>query len=176
LRVPFAQSDVSERRIGEHAIRHEPVARAAVRSGLVVRDDAEVVDRCVRELRAAGTLTESPDIGGRRFKPVVHADVAARVQLDAGFLKPDPGRIGDAPCRDEDVASLDLFLAGRRADGEGHFAAGAAAHVQCVGGVSLSPIALKWLAAMKRMPTWRHFLPPPPINHQAVTGRGAAPF
>ena len=40
----FAQSDVSERRLGKHAVRNQPPARAAVRAGQIVPDDPKVVD------------------------------------------------------------------------------------------------------------------------------------
>ena len=117
--VPFAKSDMCERRIGEHAIRHEPIARAARAAGEVIADDAKIVNRDMRELRAASTVADGPDIWRGRFKPFVHADVAARVQFDADRLESDASRIGDPPGRDEDMAAFDLLLAGRRADGEG---------------------------------------------------------
>ena len=73
----------------------------------------------VRELRAAGAFADRPDVGRARLQPLVDADVAARVQLDAGLVEADAGGVGNAPGRDQDVAALDLLLAGRRADGRG---------------------------------------------------------
>ena len=46
-------------------------------------------------------------------------NVAARVQLDAGRFEPDPGGVGSAPGRGQDVAALDRLLAWRRAAREG---------------------------------------------------------
>jgi hypothetical protein len=52
-----------ERRVGEHAVGHEPIARAALSSGQVVPDDPEVVAGDVSELRAAGAVPHGPDAG-----------------------------------------------------------------------------------------------------------------
>ena len=130
LRFAFAQSDVSEWRLGEHAVGNQPIARAAVATGQIVPDDPKVVDRDVRKLRAAGAFPDRPDIGRRRLQPVIDANVAVSVQLDAGLLEPDPGGIGNAPRRDQDVAALDLLLTGGRAHGEADFFAGSALHIE----------------------------------------------
>ena len=50
--------------------------------------------------------------GARGLQPLVDANVAARVQLDAGLLEPDPGGVRHASRRDQDVAALDVLLAG----------------------------------------------------------------
>jgi hypothetical protein len=115
LCLAFAQSDPSQWRLGEHAIGHQTAARAAVGTGQIVPGDPKIVDRDVSKLRAAGALADRPDIGRRRLQPVIDTDIAVCVQLDAGFLKPDAGGIGNAPCRGQDVAALDLLLARRRA-------------------------------------------------------------
>src|SRR6185437_2433195 len=60
-RCAFAQPHVGEWRVREHAIWDQPVARAAIPSGQIILDDPEVVDRYVRELRAAGAFTDGPD-------------------------------------------------------------------------------------------------------------------
>jgi hypothetical protein len=62
-----------KRRIGEHAVRYQPVAHAARAAGEVVADDAKIIDRDVRELRAASTIANCPDIGRRRLQPFVDA-------------------------------------------------------------------------------------------------------
>ena len=63
LRVAFAQSRMRKQGVGEHAVRHEPIVRAAVSTGQIVPDDPEIIDRCVRELRVAGAFPDRPDIG-----------------------------------------------------------------------------------------------------------------
>jgi hypothetical protein len=52
---------------------------------------------------AAGAFPDSPDIGRGRLQPLIDADIAAGIQLDAGRLKTGPGGIGNAPRRDEKV-------------------------------------------------------------------------
>src|SRR5262249_8610217 len=70
----------------------------------------EVVGGHVRELRAAGTLADPPDVGRGRLEPVVDLDVAPRIQLDTGHFESDPGGVGNAPRRDQEVASGDRLL------------------------------------------------------------------
>ena len=87
----------------------------------------------VRELRAAGAFPERPDIGRGRLQPLIDANVAAIIQLDAGLLEPDPGGVGNAPRRDQDVAALDLLLAGGGAHGNADFLSGSAVHIEGLG-------------------------------------------
>src|SRR5262249_3761639 len=129
----FAQPDMSERRLGEHAVRNEPVPRAAVAAGEIVPDDAKVVDRDMRELWAAGAFADRPYIGCRRLQPRIDADVAMTIQLDAGLLQPDPECIRAASGCDQDVAAHDLALAGGCADGKAHLLPRAAAHIEGLG-------------------------------------------
>ena len=82
----FAQSDVSERRLGKHALRNQPPARAAVGARQIVPDDSKVVDGDVRELRAAGALPDRPDVGRGRLQPLIDADIAVRIQFHAGLF------------------------------------------------------------------------------------------
>src|SRR5947209_17975210 len=49
LRVALAQSHMCKLRVGEHAVRHETIARAARSPGQVVLDDSEVIARHMRE-------------------------------------------------------------------------------------------------------------------------------
>src|SRR3989442_1061197 len=76
-------------------------------AGKIVSDDAEIVERRMGELRAAGAFADRPDIGGARLEPIVDGDVAARVELDAGDVQSDPGSVGRATRRDQDVAPVD---------------------------------------------------------------------
>jgi hypothetical protein len=112
LRVAFAQSHVRERRIGKHAIGHEPIARAALFSGQVVPDDAEVVPGDMSELRAAGAVTHGPHVGRGGLQPLIDANVTASIQHDPGVLEPDPLRVRNASRRDQEMAAVDLLFAG----------------------------------------------------------------
>ena len=124
---------MGEWRVREHAVRNQPIARAALPSGQIVPDDPKVVDGYVRELRAAGAFPDGPDIGRSRLQPLVDANVATTVQLNAGLLEPDPGGVRNAPRRDQDVAALDLLLAGGRAHGKADFLSGSAVHMEGLG-------------------------------------------
>ena len=104
---PFVQPDPSERRVREHAVGNQPVARTAAHSGQIVPNDPEIVERHVRELRAAGALADRPDIGRTCFQPFIDRDVAATVQRDTGHVEPDPRGVGNAPGRRQNVAALD---------------------------------------------------------------------
>src|SRR5262249_5214038 len=113
-RFTFTESDVSQLRVREQAVRNEAVACAATAARQVVPDDAEVVRGDVGELRAAGTLADCPDAWRARLEPIVDADVAARLQLDAGQFEPDAVGVGSAPDRDQDIADSDGRLLTRR--------------------------------------------------------------
>src|SRR6185369_13775356 len=93
-------------------------ARRAVPPREIVPDDAEVVERHVRILWASGAFANRPDVARAGLEAVVHAEIAARVQLDAGDLQPDPVGVGRASSRHEEVAALDASLTGPRAQGD----------------------------------------------------------
>ena len=128
LCVPFAQSDMRKRRIGEHAVRHQPVARAARAAGEIVADDAKIIDRDVRELRAASTIANRPDIGRRCLQPFVDAYEAARIQTDARRVQADASGVRNAPDRHQDVARLDRLRAGGRPRSKADAFAGSTLH------------------------------------------------
>ena len=130
LRFAFAQSHVGEGRIGEHTVWHQPIARAAVRSRQIIPDDQKIVVGYMGKLRASGAFPESPDIGRRRLQPLVDANLAATVQLDASLLEPDPVGVWNSPRCDQDVAALDVLLTGCRAQGNADFLSGSAVHVE----------------------------------------------
>ena len=77
----------------------------------IVPNDPKVVEGYVGELRAAGAFPDRPDFGRGRFQALIDSDVAATVHLHTGLLEPDAGGIGNTPCRDQDVATLDFLLA-----------------------------------------------------------------
>jgi len=56
LRFAFAQPHAGKWRVGEHAVRNQPIARAALPSRQIVPDNLKVVDGYVRELWAAGAF------------------------------------------------------------------------------------------------------------------------
>src|SRR5260370_24194845 len=118
LLFALAQSDVSEGRIREHTVGAQPIARAAVAAGKIVPDDPKIVVGYVRKLRTAGTFAHGPDIGCRCLEPLIDANVAPAVQLDAALFERDPGGVGNTPRPDQDVAAPALLFAGRWADGK----------------------------------------------------------
>src|SRR5262249_12962168 len=114
-RFTLVQSHMRERRVGEHAVGHEPIARAAVSSGQVVADNAKVITGDVREVRAARAVPHRPDAGRSGLQPLVDANISASIQFDAALLESDCLRVRNAPGRNENVAALELLLARWRA-------------------------------------------------------------
>ncbi len=106
----FGHADVGQLRVGEQAVRNEPAARGPVAAGQVVQDDAKIVLADVRELRAAGTFARRPDVRGAGLQPVVDADVAARIQLDAGLGHVQPVGVGRSAGRHQDVGGFERSL------------------------------------------------------------------
>ena len=97
LRFAFTESHVGERRVREQAVWNQPIARGALSSGQIVPDDSKVVDGRVREVRATGAFTHSPDTRRSRLQSLIDANVSAIIQLDADLLEPDPGVFGMRP-------------------------------------------------------------------------------
>src|SRR6516225_10589941 len=97
-----------ERRISKHAIWNQPVARAAISSNQIVPNNAKIVLRHVRELRAAGAFSDCPDFGRSCFKALIDADIAATVHLNTGLLEADAAGVGNTTCRNQNVATMDF--------------------------------------------------------------------
>ena len=133
LRFALGQSHTGKWRIRKHTVWNQPVARAALSSAKIFLDDPKIVDRCVCELWAAGTFANGPDLRRARLKPLIDANVATTVQLNTGFFKSNRCGVRNAPGRNQDVASLDLSLAGPRAHDKSHFVSGSAMHMQSLG-------------------------------------------
>src|SRR5262249_14725297 len=133
LGFALAEADAGKRRVGEHAVGDQPVARAAITAREVVAEDPEVVDRHMGGMRAAGAFADRPDTGRRWFQPLVDLDVSARIEGDAGLVEADAAGVRDATGRDEDVAAFDLLLAAGRVHREIDLFAGAAAHGKGLG-------------------------------------------
>src|ERR1700744_4929716 len=96
-----------KRRIGEHAIGNEPVARAALPPVEIVANDAKVVFGYVSEHRAAGAFAQSPHIRRSSLQALVDANNPPVGELDAGLVEADSRGVRNASGRDEDVAALD---------------------------------------------------------------------
>jgi hypothetical protein len=106
------------------------VARAAVPAAQVISDDAKVINRDVRELRAVGTFAKRPDLRRSLLQLLVDANVSATIQLDAHFFKANAVGVWEAPRSDEQVAAFDLPLAGGSTHAHPYFFAGWALHVE----------------------------------------------
>ena len=110
FRFAFAQPDAGERRISEHAIWNQAVARAAISACEIIAYDAEIVFGYVRELWAAGAFPQCPCIRRARLQSVVDTNVTASVQFNAGLLKSNSSGVRNAPGRDQDIAAIDALL------------------------------------------------------------------
>src|SRR6266403_4194069 len=77
LGFAFAQANARERRVGEHAVRDEPITLGASPAAQIGRDDTEIVERDVGELWAAGGLANRQNIGRARLEPVIDRDISA---------------------------------------------------------------------------------------------------
>ena len=134
LPLRLRSSDVRERRIGEHAVRNQPIPSASPPSSQIVASYAKVVFGYVGEHRAAGAFAERPDVRRARTQPLVDANETAAVQAaNAGLGEADPGRVRHAARRDQDVAALNGLLAGARANVEADPLSGLAAHTEKLG-------------------------------------------
>jgi hypothetical protein len=116
LGLPLTQAHPRQLGVDEHTIGDQPFAGRAVLSRQPVAHDPKVVDRDVRELRAAGALAHRPDTRRGCLQLRVDLHVAARVQLDAGDIEPDPISIRCAARSHQEVAALDHALAVMRRD------------------------------------------------------------
>src|SRR6266513_1396870 len=87
----------------------------------------------MRELWAAGAFPDGPDLGRTRLQPLINANVAATVQLNARRFKTDPGGVRNAPSRDQDVAAFDVLLPGPRAHDKADFLSGSSPHMERLG-------------------------------------------
>lgn len=107
----FAEADAGEFGVGEEAERDLSAGGDAVAAGEVVAEDAEVVERDMREVGTAGAIADGVDVLGRCVQTLVDADVAMSTGCVLG------GRPNSAPRRKSD-ATLALwmtFLLGRQA-------------------------------------------------------------
>ena len=87
LSLVLAQPDPRQFGVREHGEWNLPACGDTVASIEVVSQDAEIVERDVRELRTAGHFSICPNPLSRGFQPLIHLDVAALRQLHAGKLQ-----------------------------------------------------------------------------------------
>src|SRR6516225_3754341 len=66
-------------------------------------------------------------------QPLIDANVPTSVQLDAGLFEPDAGGIGNASCRGQDIAALDLLLTGGRTHGKAELFSGSTLYIEGFG-------------------------------------------
>src|SRR5262245_16422255 len=109
------------------------MARAARSARQIVPDDAKVIRRYVCELWATSTFPDGPDPGRARLQPLIDANVATAVELDAGLFEPNRVGVGNAPRRHQDVAAVDHLLAGGRAHDKAHILSGSTARPESLG-------------------------------------------
>ncbi len=82
----------------------------------------------MRELGAARTFPDRPDVRRSRLQPLIDANITAGVHLNAGLLESNVRCIRDASGSDEEVAALDLLRVGGGAHSDGDILTGAAVH------------------------------------------------
>src|SRR5215510_10733302 len=129
----FAQPHARKRRVRKHAVRNQPIARAAVFAREIVLNDPEIVGGYVGELWAPGAFADRPDLGRARLQPLIHPNVATRVQLNTGFFKSNPGGVRNAPRRDQHVTTFDFSFTGPRTHEKTDILSRLAVYMQCLG-------------------------------------------
>src|ERR1700742_1763427 len=71
------------------------------------------------ELRASRTFANRPDAGSRRFQLPIHTNEAACVEFHPGLREPDPIGVRNSANCNEQIAALNLAVAGVRMHGYG---------------------------------------------------------
>src|SRR5262245_13854848 len=132
-RVAFGQSDAGEWRLREHAVRNQPIPRAALRPGQIVPDDPKVVARYVRELGTPSAFPDRPDPGGTRLEPLVEHECSPDHPAGRRPPRARSRRCSECARCDQDVAALDVSLAGGRAHDQADFVPGSAVHMEDLG-------------------------------------------
>jgi len=130
-RTPQSTTQTSFRQWCEEVLK--AIMRCALAPGQIVPDDAEVIDRDVREVGAAGAFADRPNPGRARLQPFVDTNVAAVIDFDAGLIESDPGRVRDPAYGDQDVAALDRALARSRLHDKADLLSRSAAHMRRLG-------------------------------------------
>src|SRR5262249_26433185 len=97
----FAKPDASERRIGEHAVWNQPIARGAISSREIVTYDSKIVFGYVRKLWTASAFPDGPYVWRACLQFAIDANVTAAVEFNAGLLKSDAGGIRNTSNRDQ---------------------------------------------------------------------------
>src|SRR5580698_7986463 len=110
LRLSFSQSNPRKLWVREEAERHLSPGRCTVPPCHVFAHNTKVVEGNMREQRAAGTVSHSPDVRHARLHPFIHLDVSIRRQLNTSLFQTNSGGIRRAPRRNENVTALDGVL------------------------------------------------------------------
>jgi hypothetical protein len=133
-RLRFAHADAGKRRIDEHAIRHHPPGGRFTTASQVIADDAKIVERRVCELRTSRALADRPSVWRRRLKAVIHLDIAAVRQGDAGLFEAYAPGIGCTAGRNQYVGAFDRSRTIRRANAGANMLAASTFHLRDLGG------------------------------------------
>ncbi len=80
----------------------------------IIVDDAEIVFRSVREIRATGALSGGPHIGRGGFQAIVHSDVAVVADFDSRSLEANSHSVWRASKSNENIGPFLLFRASFR--------------------------------------------------------------
>src|SRR6267142_6885787 len=107
---------VSQFGIGKENVRNDAAARRSAAAIQIVEHDAEVVLTNVGEVRASGRLAGGPNVGSCRLQPVVHPDVAARIDFDACSVEIESIRVGRSASGDKNVGCFQRWLVCTRTD------------------------------------------------------------
>ena len=85
---------------------HLPSGGHAIAARQIVAHDAKIIEGDVREVRAARAIAHGPHIRRGGFEPLVHFDVTAISEFDAGEFQADAVGVGRAPAGDQIGVSL----------------------------------------------------------------------
>ena len=136
FRFTFTKPDPGQWGIREHAIWNQTIAGAAISSCEIVAYDSKIVFGYVCELWTAGAFPDRPYVWRACLQSAIDADVTAPVQFDACLLESNSGGVGNAPCRDQDVAAVNVLITRGGARAKGNL-------------VSRSPLDLEQLGSHK---------------------------
>src|ERR1700722_7192555 len=106
LRVALGEAEARKRRIREHNMRNEPITGSTIPASHVVPHDSKIIDRDVRELRAASGFADRTDTGGGCPQPLVDLNEAARIECNSSFVEANARRIRDPANRRQQMTAF----------------------------------------------------------------------
>ena len=105
----ISHAHACKRRIGEQAIRRDPVIyRARFTLQQIIRYDLVIVVRSVRECAPPVAIANSPNARYIRAQLIVHCDIAARIGIDACVIQPQIIGVRHAPHCQQQVRAFNL--------------------------------------------------------------------